>query len=368
MPALGRSQAVLAILLSGHATVVACQDSAPDSGGPLIVNLERDAGSEQKETVAPGTYEVRIINRAPGNSYSVTVLVRTIPIPPLAAPTAAAPALAPPSGCKKTEAAIEELRNTKDETRVSELTDNLEKALTDEKCEDLRTRADSVRDATKQTWKPQVILEAGQEVDVTVTRPATDRKSTVTWKHTFSTQPRGEWRLSYGFATVFPLGFGSGNGLFGKPASYFAKAAGSGTYVVTKQTDRSGLDVVPVVGYTFMSTNRLNRALAHSLTAGLGIDLKTPTGIVAYALTYNQNVTLSFGLGFHSEPVLRGTFAPGETITTNLTPDDLNNNKFRVRPVFMLTLRSLKNPFSAPAAATATEKGKEKPSEGNSKE
>jgi hypothetical protein len=333
------------------------------------VHLERDAGSEQKETVAPGTYEIRIINRAPGNRYNLTVLVRTIPIDPLPAPTpllGIAPFPAPASACSKTEAAIKALRETKDETRVSGLIDSLESALTKEKCEDLRREANALMDATRQPWDRQVILEPGQEVDVTVSRPAVDGKSNLTWKHTFSTQPRGEWRLSYGFATVFPLGFGSGNGLFGKPALYFAKAAGSGTYVVTKQTDRSGLDVVPVVGYTFMSTNRLNRALAHSLTAGLGIDLKAPTGIVAYALTYNQNVTLSFGVGFHSEPVLRGTFSPGETITTNLTTDDLNNNKFRVRPVFMLTLRSLKNPFSA-AAPTATEKGKEKPVEDNPK-
>lgn len=361
MNALRRAPTCLTLLWFGHLTLLAGQDSGPANGGALIVNLAVDAGSEQKESVGPGTYSIRIINRAPKNTYSITVLVRTIPIPPF---SELIPAAQPPdttTNCGKIAGAIDKLKNTNDEKEAARLVHDLDQALEDAlkqgQCKDQAKPVQDAKDLTVRVWEKQVVLESGQEVDVTITRPAGEGKE-VKWKHTFSTQPRGEWRLSYGFATVFPLGFNSGNGLVSKPASYFAKQAGSGTYVITKQTDRSGLDVLPVVGYTFMSTNRLNRGVAHSLTAGLGVDLKTPTGVVAYALTYNQNLTLSFGVGFHSEQVLRGTFSPGDTITTNLTPDDLNNNKFRVRPVFMLTLRSLKNPFSAPAAAA--EKGKEK--------
>jgi hypothetical protein len=183
-------------------------------------------------------------------------------------------------------------------------------------------------------------LDRGERLTVTVTRKKDDQSNPPrwgekTWKFVFTTGPRGEWNASYGFAFLPE-----------RNEEFFAKEQDDGTFVVTRQSESSDLDVEPAVFFTWTSAKRQGKAWTWGPTAGLGFDLSEPTVFAGYSWTYNRNITFIAGAGVHQRSRLDGTFEEGQVLEQTLTPDQLEDDEgFGVSGFVGVTLRFGKNPF-----------------------
>jgi len=177
----------------------------------------------------------------------------------------------------------------------------------------------------------------------------TNKDSNVAWTFKFVPRQRGRFLTTYGF-TFIPLGFS-------KPETYYAQPQTSTTgtttttnYLISKGSSESKLDFAPTVLFHYAPYS--SRPLSVSYTGGLGINFSSsinsgisPTVLAGISLLYYQNVGLSFGLAGHTLNRLKGKYAPGQVIATNLESTDLNEKVIRVNPFISVTFRFSSNPF-----------------------
>jgi hypothetical protein len=93
------------------------------------------------------------------------------------------------------------------------------------------------------------------------------------------------------------------------------------------------------------------------LTAGVGFDFDNPTVFLGYGVGWGYNVLVTAGVVMHKENRLNGQYTAGQTITENLTSDQLTDSTYKPRAYVGVAFRFGSNPFSssktaAPAATT----------------
>ena len=332
----------------------------------LVIDLgHENAGENLTASVSPGRYTLRIISRVPGVAYDVSAIRRTIPIAPLAVIRDSSSETKLTDPCPELTTAASELNAltvTALEKDVRQRVKDIEAAIQQagSKCPAAVAAVRAlVIEKTTYEWPTLIVLEAGQELEVTVVRSTTQGAGASTWRKTWSTGSRGEWRVTYGFGVE-----GNGwkdRGALGRRESFYSRAAGDSSFVLARGTDRQGADVLPAIFYSYMPREGLARRRSWGPTAGLGTDLKTPLLLLGYGVTYEQNLAVNIGLLARRDRVLLEKYAGGDTVRTDLTWEQLSREAFRIRPYVAVTLRFGANPFGSGDDEKSKDAPKEEP-------
>jgi hypothetical protein len=319
--------------------------------------LHVDLASERSVTVPvrPGTYSIEIDNLVPhlqssGWTYQVVILQEAIPIPPLTLPTRTGPQGA--VACPAFAESLKALQEADNETAAANARRNLQSLLADaiaKGCTEVRAALDYMG---RMVWGPSseaYVLKSGERLQVTVTR--TNGQQAVTWVKVFTTGSAGEWIASYGF-TFLP----------NRDETYFSKTkASAGQFVVTPTQGNEGLDFTPAVFFTWFPASNGHQTWVFGGTAGLGFELSTPAIFAGLSMMYHENVQLVLGVAVNQQLRLNGQYSKGETISENLSRDQLSSKAYRPNWFLGLTFRFDKNPFqsSAPSGSQAPASAKQ---------
>ena len=197
-----------------------------------------------------------------------------------------------------------------------------------------------IRDVTTLVVEDTFALEPNQRLVVEVSRPGEERPAE--WRYVFRTEPRGEWRTSYGF-TFLPRAY---------PRYFTEQVEDDPTkFVVTEERGTGGrdpltnYDFVPSILFTWLPSSARYRNWHSGLTAGLGYDLDEVTVFGGFSTTYNENVTLVAGLAIHEQPRLNPQFDVGEVLTEDLDAEALHVNRYGPNVFFGISFRFGSNPF-----------------------
>jgi hypothetical protein len=239
------------MLLAGFSTLAASQTLSLDLA-------TQAAGSNTTESIQPGSYAIRVDSRIPRLPYDVTVLVRTLEFSPLKIDTSAGSPAKVDSLCAKIDSVTDMLKAAyqgTSEQAVGTAVRLAEAAIaTTAGCLGKKSLLENLVSQSQITWLRDVVIEAGQELVITVERKTGENNTVKTWRKTFTTGPRGHWRTTYGFAAAFTR-MGAKSGVFAKRDSYFLKTVEDVTTSAARK-DRGAADLVPAVLFHFMPSNR----------------------------------------------------------------------------------------------------------------
>jgi hypothetical protein len=342
--------AAFLIMLSLHlaSTGVAQQTNNPPAAEPIVLNLATAAKSDTMQVV-PGRYSFTLTNRIPTADYRVHF--GEVPVEIEALPAFSGKDFV--AGCEKIAAKVSGLEQIKREADVPKAID----AFHDEAAvEGVRTScADDVElgeslvartSAAAGEWT----VRRGFLLIVTVSRISSGSTTAEQWKFVFTPGARGAWRITYGFAFPILRGVADG-GVFGNQERFFARQVGD-KFVVTEGRARRDFDAVPTVFYSFIPSGDAGWRW-NALTAGLGLDITKPMVLLGTGVTYNDNILLTAGLGARQEAALLGRYQPGDTLTSNLSEEQLTEQVFRFRPFVSATFRFRTNPFGSGGSGTS---------------
>lgn len=299
----------------------------------IVVDLAQPNASD---TLPPGRYAIRVINRLPEGTYRVSVSLGTRPIAPIGLPAAMG------GVCNDLVDATEALDDATSEDQVPALLRQLEAALrgssTNAACTGPeRDRAEWVRESTQWTHPTTYSLGEEQFLRITVQRVNKNGQAERTWQKYVAAEGGGGWRVSYGYSmpllTVGPT-----------YRSYNTEAVGT-RFVITGERAREELDAIPSLFFNYAPADE--RGLKwNMLTAGLGVDLREPVLMLGTGLTYYGNLSVSLGGSVRRENVLRSGYSVGDTLEADVKDDQLRERVFRFRPYVSLSIRFDRNPFA----------------------
>lgn len=316
---------------------------------PLTVNLAGEIS--QSWDIDSGRYSVTIVNTIPGKVYVAVASTRDIPMPTLPNPFTDVPPTAPlPAGaCADLEKALRGIYALTAEAGVPLAAAKLQSALdtaANAGCgQGLLKDSSQALGATSFAIPRRYVLRGSQKLQVVVTRSDPAK----TWTATFSTEPRGEWLTSYGFMFI-PSG----------DEEYFsAEGSTNDEFVITRKHDRHEWDFSPSVFFNFLRAIDTGRPLVLGPTAGLGFDLSAPVVFAGASLFYERNIALVAGAVIHQERRLRGEYRSGQTVTENLSTDQLTEKTYRPGFFIGLSFRFSENIFKKGGGGNPKDEEKE---------
>jgi hypothetical protein len=183
-------------------------------------------------------------------------------------------------------------------------------------------------------------VSAGQDLVITVSRFKAG-KSDKTWTATFEGQDRGKWQMSYGFGFVYNQ-WSPSNTYTSKEVTGVAN-----TYTVTNTHNPERLSFFPTIYYGWIPSGSGIHGWQPAWGVGVGFDLSNPAIFPSFDLVYNKNVTLHLGVAVAKVNKLRGQYHEGDTIKTNLTPDELVQSVYRINPSFAISLNTVSDLFGS---------------------
>lgn len=303
------------------------------------INLA-EKGSKIKTVDHGKNITVILKNRLPLGDYQIKVIRSAVPMPPLDLPgsTDAANLAAKIAGkCTKLEAAYEALGAVTQEENISAAYDDLVKEVQSADNTDCATVIGLANKRLAATstlvWSDE--LEQGEQIEITITRD--NGGAPISWMLTLTTQPHGRWEISYGFNYITQW--------FYKEDLYYTKAGADGTFVITKEHNRRTISLGQSVMFTYLPFNHDWKGWNFGISPGLGTDLNTATLFLAATLTYRQNFRMHAGLAFNRQYVLVGRYAENDTISADLSFEQLNEKQLRVNPFIAFSFRFRENIF-----------------------
>lgn len=319
---------VIAIGLILSATSAGGQ--APVTAQPLVLDAAGATTDELVDTLGPGLYQFRVTNLVPKYDYQLRWSVQESRIEPFPVANsnlanAKCPAL------ETAIAAVEKLTEEKDAPGPL-ATLRAERAAAPA-CPETDKADALIHRSTLQDSVPADI-KGNQFLRVRLYR-IENGKVTKTFKWRFVVLGRGQWITSFGLAAVF-LPTDEEH----KP--HYSKGDTS-PFTLEPKKQRSDVTAAPYVIYSWVPQPN---GIAPTFSGGLGLnEATTPSAFLALGLTVNSNITLSAGGTLTQVLALNGKYTSGETVTANLTEDQINEKVWRVRPFIGLSWRFASNPF-----------------------
>lgn len=316
-------------------------------GDTLLINLGLYPPGSVTSIQKNQDFKLLIIeNRIPMVAYGVEISAEMQMLPPLNADGSGGqntPNIA--AECEKLQEAYMAVSNyatgpspptdEKEEAKLMPLVNALKTARGEAKCSDaeLITAVDNLLLSTTQTLREEIPVRTGEKVTIKITR------GDKVWTFIFKGKEKGVWVPTYGF------GFTS---VALESPTYYAKAVpDTSTFEILKASkpDKLELNYVPAIFYSFFPSQNFDKALNHSLTAGLGFDMSAPVVFLGYNLLYHHNIGISLGVAFQQQYQLKDQYSEGEIISISLDNDQLNNLVYRPNFFLAVNFRFGSNPF-----------------------
>lgn len=306
------------------------------------------ASTDAPIIVQPGKLMVEIFNKAPAARYRINWQITSQTVPPLQWPSADKSDARTKCDSVKTIAA--ELAEMKEEEGIADLKELLEDLMDD--CNDPGRAADEraareVIEKTKQS--SEVTLDPGAELHLTIVRHD-GNKDLKRWEVTYRAASSGDWFASYGF-TFLPS----------RDDAFYSRNRGDGSFAIEHQNDNDDFAFVPSVFYSWAPAKL--SPVNFSITGGLGFDLSSPVVFLGGAVTVYKNLSLVAGAAMHEQVRLNGHYAPGDTLSENLTEDQLTEETFAPNVFFGLSFRFGTAPASHKLPTSVVSKEAEEPSD-----
>lgn len=318
------------------------------------VDLAQNMDGTLSETVEAGTYGVVIVNKLPGAHYDIKCIrsVQEIAEFPLSE-------IGPFTINKTTEeiscillrTQISALDKLTSETVLADTLEKIRDDLNDpdSKCNSAATRKAMLKQLEERTefvLNETFQLREGEVLTIVVSRNEGEKSHT--WTHVLTTQPHGQWYVTYGFSFITDM--------FNAEETYFAKSVPDTTlYTITKKNSNASLTFVPCVLVHWVPTKWANKSFVPSLTGGLGFDLESPSVFFGGSVLFNSNLGIHLGVAAHKQNQLNGIYSAGEIIKENLTEEQLNEKFYTVNPFVSLSFRFSGSPFSGGKTTTEAE-------------
>lgn len=335
----------LAVGLSLLTSAAATAQVTPPAGAATQVVVDLSGTGSVSQTVDPGTYTVVIHNRLPQARYGVIIRKELLPIAAIAFdPIGSLGGLTPRTErtdpCPALSAATTALNESTSESQVPPRLATLN-ALVTQGCADptIVAAATTARAGASQIL-PTQLLRGGERLTVTVTRAAPDE--VLTWTLVLETEPRGEWRTSYGVSFVPD-----------RDKRYHTEAAGDDKFtIVEDDADRALKPPMPSVYFSWLSSEQKRRDWSWSPTIGFGLDSDSVGVFGGVSVSFNQNISVIGGIAVAGQKRLISRYTPGQEIGENLSDDQLHELDFRPTPVIAVTVRFDRNPFRSEDSET----------------
>jgi hypothetical protein len=327
-----RSFRPLLVSLYAALSVEGAAAQTPSPPRELLVNLaELTPGGTTTRSIEPGRYRVRVINQAPKFTYDVSVqrVRRAMEQVKVDVP-GGVHRFTEPAECTTLRTVSSTLDTVTSERDVPAAKIAVERALAAaETCDPtLLASVKAQLEKTEQTTQEDFEVRRQEDLQVHVRR--SDGRE---FARIFRVDAAGEWRPTFGLAFA---------GSRAEAYQTVQAADGSG-FTITRQRDRHDWDYVPAVFYGFVPARAT--AVALSPTIGLGYFREKPAVLGGVLLTYWENIGISAGFGYLSEPMLSGAYRSGAVVKDVLNDDQLHDDEYKLTWFLSLTLRSLTAPF-----------------------
>jgi hypothetical protein len=346
--------------------------STPPTSPPPVLYLLDLAGGDTTTPVEPGKeFQFQIIDELPAKvaPYSITRQLENEAIAPLSSPFGGGQQISPHG------ATVSTVTPTTCDTQRQQLEQKLEMATSEADIKttialnppagDCQAILQQLIDTQTKTPEQSMTLKSGQVATITVTRsPLTGEKDTRTWTFKFTAGVQGAWLMHYGFSFL-------GN----RDHAFFAAAvpnapggqAGQGTqYRITPKATRNNLQYLPSFTFSYVPAYFQRRGWGVAPTAGLGTDLSNVAAFVGASLIVRDNVNLYVGVAGAKQQRLNGKYHSGDTVTTNLSEDQVNDKVYAPTVVFGVGFRFSSNPFNSSGSGQGTGNQPAKPKTGSS--
>ncbi len=193
---------------------------------------------------------------------------------------------------------------------------------------------------TLTTDPPQKLnLKSGEVATITVTRSAVgSEKDSKTWTFTFTAGVRGAWLMHYGFSF-----FGNRDRAF----TAVAVPGQQGSYKITPVARRNNLEYLPTFTFSYVPAWVRRQGWGVAATAGIGTDLSNVTALLGGSFIIRDNVNIYVGVAATKQQRLNGKYHNDDTVTENLSADQLNDKVYVPTIVFGVGFRFSSNPFNS---------------------
>jgi hypothetical protein len=278
------------------------------------------------ETVNPQTItSLTLVNSLaiPGTVYSIDVIVKHTPTPPL--PSLSIPGAGPAGllgipACTNLEAAITKLKNETDESKIPSEVEALQKEIKNAvpaTCGPDIDEAKTTIDATTTHYSLPfpIIIGKGDEVTITITR---DKKK---WVFVFKNERVSHWTTYYGF-TYIP-------DVLTKFSNYYASEQAGGTFNILKMNS-TNKNVLQNISPTAMFTYRFfeknpDAFMKFGITGGIMYNTDILGAMFGPSLVFGDNITINTGVSFVQKYKLKGQYTEGQIVQDNLDFSQLHD-------------------------------------------
>lgn len=320
----------------------------------FLIDLSQNPGMEQVRSVNPDeTLKLKIINKIPGKSYSVSVIKENIPISEIELSNQLEGIATSGGGvarCAQFISSVMEIYEIENESDVPSKIQSIESEIIRFQelfqtgvDQDPNTGCDRIQIAKAQEIirKTQQILEpyslkAGQKLTVIVSTK--DDSIEKKWISVFTTGQKGEFQVSYGFSFITQM--------ISQENIFFTQQSGD-TYNITREVNRRSLTFAPSIFFTWAGKKSIENDFNLSISGGIGFDLESPTVFLGPTISYNQNIKFHFGLAANKQYSLYGKYSEGQQLDEQLNVDQLHEKIYKLNPYFSLSIRLKDNPFQS---------------------
>ena len=350
------------------------QSPAPAGDSPRLLTIDL-ASPDSVMQIAPGTYQLRLINQKPQVAYRVrTKFVSTAIDIPLSMPMPRVEA----SDCEEKQDEIRtSLASAMCEAEVATIARTARAELELAGCStDESEKFQPLLEALTQSElpNPPPAFELGDSFEVSVGRDAFVSSATAASigcaKETLTpagsqsrveTRELGTWTFEVGKSKAQWLTYYGFNFAESGDELYFAET-NSGTdpttYTIARSFDRGGDSFTPSIYFTRLPADTKFSAgrfftgwrtaeASGGLTAGLGFDLDNPTAFLGYGVAWGYNVMLTVGTVMHKEKRLRGQYAVGDIVAESLSADQLHESTYESQAYIGIAFRFGSSPFES---------------------
>ncbi|WP_439484506.1 hypothetical protein [Cyclobacterium plantarum] len=320
----------------------------------LVIDLSKNEGTEQTRSISPNNdFKIKIINKLPGKSYSISMIKENIPIDEIDLSGKADSITTDGGGvarCMEFISSVMEIYEIEDEAKIpakkKEINSEINKFQRifqsgtvrdpDTGCEQIQIyKAEEIIQSTEEVLD-KIPLKMGEKVTVVVTRD--DDGETKKWISVFTTGSRGEFQISYGFSFITQM--------MSQENIFFTNSIDN-EFFIQKEVNRRSMTFVPSLFFTWMGKRSFNNNFAFSLSGGLGFDFENPTVFLGPTISFNENIKIHLGIAGNKQYSLLGRYTDGQQISELLTIDQLHEKIYKLNPYFSLSLRLKNNPFEA---------------------